>query len=98
MANFERTCIATKPDGVQRGLAGEIIKCFKQKGFHLVAMKFLRASEEHLKQHHIDLKDRPSFLPRAGEVHELGACGSHGLGGAQCGEDRPNDAGRDQSS
>ena len=61
MANLECTFIAIKPDGVQRGLVGEIIKRFEQKGFHLVAMKFLRASEEHLKQHYIDLKDRPFF-------------------------------------
>ncbi|XP_058139931.1 nucleoside diphosphate kinase B [Dasypus novemcinctus] len=61
MANSERTFIAIKPDGVQRGLVGEIIKRFEQKGFRLVAMKFLRASEEHLKQHYIDLKDRPFF-------------------------------------
>ena len=33
----------------------------EQKGFRLVAMKFLRASEEHLKQHYIDLKVRPFF-------------------------------------
>ena len=37
----ERTFIAIKPDGVQRGLVGEIIKRFEQKGFKLVAMKFL---------------------------------------------------------
>ena len=49
MANLERTFIAIKPDGVQRGLGGEIIKRLEQKGFRLVAMKFLRASEEHLK-------------------------------------------------
>ena len=31
-----------KPDGVQRGLVGEIIKRFEQKGFQLVAMKFMQ--------------------------------------------------------
>ena len=31
-----------KPDGVQRGLVGEIIKRFEQKGFKLVAMKFMQ--------------------------------------------------------
>lgn len=41
-ANCERTFIAIKPDGVQRGLVGEIIKRFEQKGFRLVAMKFLQ--------------------------------------------------------
>ena len=61
MANFECTFIATKPDGVHCGLVGEIIKRFEQKGFCLVAMKFLWASEEHLKQHYIDLKDCSFF-------------------------------------
>ncbi|XP_063266152.1 nucleoside diphosphate kinase [Prinia subflava] len=59
--NGERTFIAIKPDGVQRGLVGEIIKRFEQKGFRLVAMKFVHASEDLLKQHYIDLKDRPFF-------------------------------------
>uniref|UniRef100_A0A2K6SQH9 nucleoside-diphosphate kinase n=1 Tax=Saimiri boliviensis boliviensis TaxID=39432 RepID=A0A2K6SQH9_SAIBB len=61
MANLKHTFIAIKLDGVQLGLVGEIIKLFKQKGSRLVAMKVLRASEEHLKQHYIDLKDRPFF-------------------------------------
>ena len=47
MANSERTFIAIKPDGVQRGLMGEIIKRFEQKGFRLVAMKFMRVSGLH---------------------------------------------------
>lgn len=41
-AKTERTFIAIKPDGVQRGLVGEIIKRFEQKGFRLVALKFLQ--------------------------------------------------------
>ncbi|CAM5097142.1 unnamed protein product [Natator depressus] len=57
----ERTFIAIKPDGVQRGLVGEIIKRFEQKGFKLVAMKFMQASEDLLKEHYIDLKDRPFY-------------------------------------
>lgn len=48
MANLERTFIAIKPDGVQRGLVGEIIKRFEQKGFRLVAMKFLRVTHPSL--------------------------------------------------
>lgn len=31
-----------KPDGVQRGLVGEIVKRFEQKGFKLVALKFMK--------------------------------------------------------
>lgn len=61
MANSERTFIAIKPDGVQRGLVGEIIKRFEQKGFRLVGLKFIQASEDLLKEHYIDLKDRPFF-------------------------------------
>ena len=34
-----------KPDGVQRGLVGEIVKRFEQKGFKLVAMKFMQVGE-----------------------------------------------------
>lgn len=42
MANVnERTYIMIKPDGVQRGLVGEIIKRFEQRGYHLVALKLV---------------------------------------------------------
>lgn len=37
--NQERTFIMVKPDGVQRGLVGEILKRFEAKGFKLVALK-----------------------------------------------------------
>lgn len=43
-ANKERTFIMVKPDGVQRGLVGKIIKRFETKGFKLVAMKFMWVS------------------------------------------------------
>lgn len=57
----ERTFIMVKPDGVQRGLVGDIIKRFEQKGFKLVAMKLMQASEEHLRQHYADLSHLPFF-------------------------------------
>jgi len=60
-ANKERTFIMIKPDGVHRGIVGEIIKRFEQKGFKLVAMKFMWASEEHLKKHYADLSSKPFF-------------------------------------
>jgi nucleoside-diphosphate kinase len=44
MSNTERTYIMIKPDGVHRGLVGEIIKRFEQKGFKLVALKFMQVS------------------------------------------------------
>lgn len=44
--NAERTFLMCKPDAVQRGIVGEIIKRFEAKGFKLVAMKFMWASAE----------------------------------------------------
>merc|ERR1711974_146650 len=59
--NRERTFIMLKPDAVQRGLVGEIIKRFEQKGFKLVAMKMMHASEELLKEHYADLSSKGFF-------------------------------------
>ncbi len=58
---MERTFIAIKPDGVQRGLAGEIIRRFETKGFTLVGLKFLVASRELAEQHYGVHKERPFF-------------------------------------
>ncbi|KAM8961557.1 nucleoside diphosphate kinase 3 [Pelodytes ibericus] len=57
----ERTFLAIKPDGYQRRLVGEIIRRFEKKGFRLVAMKMLQASEGLLKEHYIALRDRPFY-------------------------------------
>ena len=40
----ERTFIMIKPDGVHRGLVGDIIKRFEQKGFKLVALKLMQVT------------------------------------------------------
>ena len=42
----ERTFVAIKPDGVQRGLVGEILGRFERKGFKLVGLKQLTPSRE----------------------------------------------------
>jgi len=57
----ERTFIMIKPDGVHRGIVGEIIKRFENKGFKLVAMKFMQSSVEHLEKHYADLAKKPFF-------------------------------------
>ena len=57
----ERSFIMIKPDGVQRGLVGEIIKRFEQRGFKLVAMKFIHPSRDLLEKHYADLSSRPFF-------------------------------------
>merc|ERR1711920_595510 len=61
LGNRERTFIMLKPDAVQRGLVGDIIKRFEQKGFKLVALKMMHASEELLKEHYADLAKKPFF-------------------------------------
>ena len=55
------TDIMIKPDGVQRGLVGEILKRFEAKGYKLVAMKLTQPGMEHMTQHYIDLKDKKFF-------------------------------------
>ncbi|KAK8560887.1 hypothetical protein V6N13_026322 [Hibiscus sabdariffa] len=60
-AQNERTFIAIKPDGVQRGLVAEIISRFERKGFKLVAIKITVPSKEFAQKHYHDLKDRPFF-------------------------------------
>ncbi|KAH8049780.1 nucleoside diphosphate kinase [Aureococcus anophagefferens] len=63
MAEFktlERTYIMIKPDGVQRGLIGDITKRFEQKGFKLCAAKLYQPSREHMEKHYADLSSRAS--------------------------------------
>ncbi|KAG7459797.1 hypothetical protein MATL_G00214470 [Megalops atlanticus] len=57
----ERTFIAVKPDGVHRRLVGEIIRRFERKGFRLVGLKLMQASESLLKDHYWELRDKPFF-------------------------------------
>ena len=48
----QRTFVMIKPDGVQRGLIGEIIRRFEKKGLKLVAMKFVSVSKELAEKHY----------------------------------------------
>nr|AFK73702.1 nucleoside diphosphate kinase [Ostrea edulis] len=60
-ANNERSFIMVKPDGVQRGLVGEIMKRFEQRGYKLVACKQMQASKQHLEKHYADLSSKGFF-------------------------------------
>ncbi|KAK5058629.1 nucleoside diphosphate kinase [Exophiala bonariae] len=57
----EQTFIAVKPDGVQRGLVGDIISRFEKRGYKLVALKLVSPGKEHLEKHYADLSDKPFF-------------------------------------
>jgi nucleoside-diphosphate kinase len=57
----ERTFLAVKPDGVQRGLVGEIIRRYEAKGFTLVGLKLMSVSRELAEQHYDVHKGKPFF-------------------------------------
>lgn len=57
----ERTFIMIKPDGVQRGLVGDIISRFEKKGFKLCGMKMSAPGKEHFEKHYADLSSKPFF-------------------------------------
>ena len=58
---LERTLIIVKPDAVQRGLAGEIIKRFEQRGLKIIGMKLLQVSLELAERHYDVHRERPFF-------------------------------------
>jgi len=58
---METTYIMVKPDGVQRGLVGEIIQRFERKGLQLVGLKQVIPSEEIAKTHYAVHSERPFF-------------------------------------
>jgi len=60
-SRFERTFIAIKPDGVQRGIVGEIIQRFEKKGYKLVGIKVIRPTKQFAEQHYQDLSKKPFF-------------------------------------
>jgi nucleoside-diphosphate kinase len=58
---MERTFIMIKPDAVQRGLIGEIIRRFEQRGLKLVAMRFVHVSRALAEEHYAVHKGRPFY-------------------------------------
>ncbi|KAK1364612.1 Nucleoside diphosphate kinase [Heracleum sosnowskyi] len=58
---MEQTYIMIKPDGVQRGLVGEIIGRFEQKGFILKGMKLITVNKSLAEKHYADLSAKPFF-------------------------------------
>jgi nucleoside-diphosphate kinase len=58
---IERTLVLVKPDGVRRGLIGEVISRFERKGFRIVALKMTRMSREKAMDFYSVHKDKPFF-------------------------------------
>jgi nucleoside-diphosphate kinase len=58
---LERTLIIVKPDAVQRGLTGEVIKRLEQRGLRIIGMKFMQVSEDLAKKHYGEHEGKPFF-------------------------------------
>jgi len=57
----ERTLVLVKPDGVSRGLVGEVISRIERKGLKLVALELKHVSKELAEQHYAEHAERPFF-------------------------------------
>ena len=58
---MERTLVLVKPDGVQRGLIGEVINRLERRGLKLVGMKLMQVDASLARQHYGEHVDRPFF-------------------------------------
>ena len=58
---MERTFVAIKPDGVQRGLIGDVISRLERRGLKLVAVRLMQVDEELAGRHYAEHVDRPFF-------------------------------------
>ena len=58
---MERTFVMVKPDGVQRGLIGEIIGRFEDRGLKLVGAKLMQIDQELAEEHYAEHTDKPFF-------------------------------------
>ncbi len=58
---MEKTLVLIKPDGVQRGLVGEITRRLEQRGLKLVAAKFLIVSHDLAAQHYAVHQGKPFY-------------------------------------
>ena len=58
---MERTFIAVKPDGVKRGLIGNIIERFERKGYKIIAMKMLQPTREIAEKHYAEHVGKPFY-------------------------------------
>ncbi len=58
---MEKTFLMVKPDGVQRGLIGEIVSRFERKGFQLVGAKLMQIPTSVAEQHYGEHKGKPFY-------------------------------------
>ncbi|MEC7199911.1 MAG: nucleoside-diphosphate kinase [Verrucomicrobiota bacterium] len=58
---MEKTVVLLKPDCVQKGLMGEVLKRFEAQGFRLVGCKMMQLDDAILKDHYAHLVELPFF-------------------------------------
>lgn len=57
----QRTAVLVKPDGMQRGLIGEIITRFERKGLKLIGLKMVQLSDEQLSEWYAEHREKSFF-------------------------------------
>ena len=58
---MDRTLILVKPDAFERGLTGEIIARFENKGLRIAALKYMQIDKELAEQHYAEHEGKPFF-------------------------------------
>jgi nucleoside-diphosphate kinase len=61
--SLEKTLVLVKPDGVARGLVGEVIARIEAKGYQIAAMRMLQADRVLLEKHYAEHQGKPFFEP-----------------------------------
>jgi len=59
----EKTLILIKPDGVRRGLVGEVISRIEKKGYSITALRMLQADRALLEKHYAEHNGKPFYEP-----------------------------------
>ena len=59
----QRTLVLIKPDGVRRGLVGEVIARIEKKGYSIQALRMLQADKTMLEQHYAEHQGKPFYEP-----------------------------------
>jgi len=96
---LERTLIIIKPDAVQRGLSGEILRRLEMRGLRIIGMKFMRISRELAARHYAVHEGRPFYAGlidyiTSSPVVVMALEGSHAVAAARMtiGATRPEEA------
>ena len=62
-SSTQRTLILVKPDGVRRGLVGEVISRVEKKGYKIAALRMLQADKSILSSHYAEHEGKPFYEP-----------------------------------